>query len=381
MTAGFARTTIDTIQLPDTTPDHPFIVDDCALAFFLGYTTRILWYLVTCTSQMYTKAIIPKKSGGIRVIYAPAPLMKYVSTRILENLLNPLQEQLGKHVTAYRPKHSTRMAVEQHIPTCPICDEMPLGTKHECPRRGTYFNLDLEDFFPSTRRAWIRQYFQQEIGYSHYVSDLIAALLTIRDFVDSSDELYAGVPQGNPASGAICNLIADRQLDTPMLKLLDKLNKEHGLTGEHVWTYTRYADDMAFTCGKRFSVQERSLILQRILNVCYRSGYAVNHEKTRVWDGYHRKQMLGLVFNKHPNMPRDQYLMLRSLTHNCLHHGFTSQYVRAHKESPAELRTWLLGRINYLQQINAQKGRRLKNVFTAAVKEWDNVQEKTCIGT
>ncbi|RLI88039.1 MAG: hypothetical protein DRP01_00365 [Archaeoglobales archaeon] len=371
MTHGFSNTEVVMIKTPDIPEDMPFLIDDCTLAFFLGFNTRILWYAITRKDELYTRLTIPKKSGGSRVIHAPDKVMKLFGKRILERLLNPLQKQLGDHVTAYREGRSTQMAVEQHVPECPICDTAPPGTEHDCPHRGTYFNLDLKNFFPSTRRVWIRQYFKQVIGYSHYVSDLLASLVTVYAFTDSSGYQFSGVPQGNPASGAICNLVADWMLDTPMLALIDDLNKEQGLEGEYAWKYTRYADDLAFTCGKRFSYYKRMAILNKLMNVCTRSGYAVNHTKTRIWDGRHRKALLGAVFNTHTNIPRDQYISVRSLTYNCWKHGFESQCSRAGKDSEEELRWWLLGRINYMEQIHSGKGQQLKSVYNAAVQKYD----------
>ena len=74
----------------------------------------------------------------------------------------------------------------------------------------------------------VRHYFTS-IGYNHDVAGLLANLLTVTDFPNPNykqqvkkappgtwvPEVFSGVPQGSPASGAICNLVADMLIDKP----------------------------------------------------------------------------------------------------------------------------------------------------------------------
>jgi len=386
MSYGFRFTSVDEIQVPDVMGERAHaIFDDCGLAFLLGFRNKVLWYVITQKKEQYHVYYIPKKNGQKRIIHAPSPLMKVMLRQFHTKILVPLQRDLGEHVTAYRRGISTRMAVSAHVPQCSICDALPVSETaptHKCPRKGTYINLDLRDFFHSTRRSWIRRYFNEVIGYNHFVSDLMANLLTVSDIPnrrygtthqrEDEKQFYSGVPQGSPASGAICNLIADWILDRPILDYLDELNIQMGLAGEWRWTYTRYADDLAFTCGENLPLTEKRKIVAKLMNICHRAGYAVNKRKTRISSSYYRKQLLGIVFNRHPNIPREEYISLRSLTYNCLAHGFDTQYLRAGKESPAQLQDWLRGKVNYAMQVNPERGARLRENFDAAMKMWEH---------
>lgn len=379
MSVGYGFTSIDTIELPDIEKSL-YILDDCSLAFHLGFKNRVFWYAINCREDMYKVYAIPKRRGGKRLIHAPNPMMKTLLRQAHNKLLVPLQESLGDHVTAYRRGRSTKQAVAQHIPKCEICDaedKSKTPKNHRCPRRGTYINMDLQDFFPSTRRSWIRNYFK-ELGYSHFVAGLIAQLLTVNmpnprygtKFERPEERKYiSGVPQGSPASGAICNIIADWKLDKNILTYMDELNARHNLTDpEWQWKYTRYSDDLAFTCGKNLPLKVKENIAKKLVTICNQSGYRVNKRKTRITNTFYRKQLLGIVFNVHPNVAKDEYLKLRALIHNCLVQGFNTQYRKAQKENEEELISWLKGKVNYVQQINPDRGARLHHELTIALK-------------
>lgn len=379
MSVGYGYTSVDTIEIPDIEKGL-FIPDDCSLAFHLGFKNRVFWYAINCREDMYKVYAIPKRRGGKRLIHAPNPMMKTLLRQAHFRLLVPLQEELGAHVTAYRKGHSTKQAVAQHIPKCPVCDGAKIDETpphHKCPRKGTYINLDLQDFFPNTRRSWIRNYFK-ELGYSHFVAGLIAQLLTVNmpnprygtKFEREGERKYiSGVPQGSPASGAICNIIADWKLDKNIIGYMDELNTRHNITDpEWQWKYTRYSDDLAFTCGKNLPIVIKEQIAKRLVNICNQSGYRVNKRKTRITNTFYRKQLLGIVFNVHPNIAKDEYLKLRALIHNCLVQGFDTQYKKAGKENIEELITWVTGKANYVYQINPDRGARLLHELKVALK-------------
>jgi hypothetical protein len=365
MAIGYRKTTETLIELPELPENAPHIIDDFSLAHTIGLRNKTMWYILRNTKKFYKKLYIPKKSGGQRVIHAPSPLMLYCQTQILNHILNPLQEELGEHVTAYRKNRSIVQAVRNHIPACIICAKSPPGItpkKHACPRRGTHIQVDLKNFFQTTRSAWIRNYFKG-LGYSHYVSGLLGSLMTTKDLPNPKYQKYPDepkyktrVPQGSPASGAICNLVADVQLDTPMLQYLKNLNNVYKLTGENVWVYTRYSDDLCFTCGIPLSPKDQIKVLGGIYAVIKQAGYLPNKEKTRVVTGYKKRRSLGVIFNDKPNLPKPVARKLRAIVYNCATKGFETQITASKKENVGELYTWVLGYTNWLASVNPDKG-------------------------
>ncbi len=381
MSVGFNTTTIDTIELPRKLPrGMPYAIDDCSVAFHLGFRNKIMWYLLRDTLAHYSVITIPKRKTGVRVIHAPDPMMKVLLSRMHVKFLVPMQRKLGAHVTAYRTGLSARDAVVQHVPKCPVCDSAGPGNtpkKHDCPKQGLFLKMDLKDFFHTTTRARIRNYFKS-IGYSHTVAGILAGLLIVQDVPnpdyerlcaagEDAQRWYTRTPQGSPASGAICNLVANAVLDGPILKYLKELDLKYELKGEWTWRYTRYSDDLSFTCGINPPEEERDEIMGHIERLIRQAGYQVNKKKTRISHSYHRRALLGMVFNDKPNFSKEEYLRLRAIVHNCAVHGFDTQYQRAGQFSAEAMVTWLRGKINWVKQINTVKGQKLLDEFNLAV--------------
>ena len=377
MSVGYDQTSIESITIPKNMDNG--IIDDFTLAFFIGFRNKTLWFALHRKAANYKVFQIPKRSGKVRVIHSPSNIMKAVHQGVHTRLLVPLQATLGNHVTAYRKNKSIVDAVKQHIPKCDICDNAPKGLtpkSHACPKKGAYIQMDLQDFFHSTSRAWVRNYFIAQ-GYSFYVSGLIANLLTVDDIINQAHfkapelipKYRTGIPQGSPASGAICNLVADHRLDPLILKYLAQLNDTHNLKGEWAWRYSRYADDMTFTCGKNPPFKEKQRIVHRLTGIIRNAGYRVNKSKTKTTSSYYRKKLLGTVFNQKPNIDVDTYLKLRAITHNCLVQGFHTQHQRAGFQDTEKFIQHLRGKINFVGQIHPEKGQKLKGVFDAALTE------------
>lgn len=367
---SFPKTETWAIELPTITEDIPYAIDDFSLAFHLGIRNKILWYFLNNIKKEYRPAKIPKATGGFRQIYCPRHLASKISRAILIKILNPIQEKLGDHVTAYRKGRSIMQAVNRHMPPCSTCDAES-EEKHSCPRDGVFIKMDLKDFFTNTRRAWVRRYFHEVQGYSPYVSGLIAGLVTL---VFKNENRYgpptiAGVPQGSPASGALCNVIADWKIDQGILAYLEDLNKRNQHREHYCWVYSRYSDDMAFTCGAHdIPREEVDSLLAYVRDICRKVGYPVNEKKTKIMRGHHiPKMLLGVTINVKPNIPRKEYLRLRAILHNCLVYGLESQALKT-KDSVPEFLRWLHGKLTHVNTINKDKGERLLEDF-AIVKD------------
>lgn len=383
MTYGYSVSSVERIELPNTSN---LIIDDFSLAFFLGVRNKTLWYALTKKKDLYKVFHIPKKNGTTRIIHAPEPMMKYVLKQAHVKLLAPLQENLGPHVTAYRENKSIVDAVKLHIPDCAICDATPkevTAKKHDCPRYGAYIHMDLKNFFGSTRRAWIRNYFMTQ-GYSFYVSGLIANLLTVDDIPNvkyrkpqgeekAPKAFFTGIPQGSPASGAICNLVANANIDNAIIKRLQEFDSADNLTGDYRWRYSRYADDLTLTCGVNYPRAKKYEVANEIAEVVHRGGYVVNKAKTRIGNSYYRKTLLGIVFNKKPNIAKEEYLKVRAMVHNCLTQGLETQVAQSKRKDPEDLIHFLRGKIAFFSQVNAEKAEKLNAEFQVACTQY---QEK-----
>lgn len=160
--------------------------------------------------------------------------------------------------------------------------------------------------------------------------------------------LTAGhLPQGAPTSPVLGNL-AIRRLDSRLTGWADAVDA----------TYTRYADDLAFSGGGALATRPDAFIrgVQRIIQD---EGHAANARKTRVRRQGVRQSVTGIVVNQHINVSRAEYDRLKATIHNCVVHGPHTQNHRRLDDFHAHLR----GRISWVESLNSQRGQKLREEF------------------
>ena len=155
------------------------------------------------------------------------------------------------------------------------------------------------------------------------------------------------LPQGAPTSPALANLSAYR-LDCRL----------EGLANSAGATYTRYADDLAFSGDTQF---RRSLnrFISRVCSIVIEEGFRVNNRKIRVMERGSQQRIAGLVVNQKINISRFEYDRLKATLTNCIRQGWNSQNHLGH----ANYRSHLAGRISFFEAINPAKGRKLRTLF------------------
>ena len=283
-----------------------------------------------------------KRFGQVRLIEAPKPRLKAIQRRILEGIL----DRIPPHAAAlgFRRGGSIGAFAAPHV------------------GQNVVLKIDLQDFFPSISLARVRALFLA-LGYPETVADLLAGLCTnatpqeVWEHVElpRSEPPRAAcwrysrshLPQGAPSSPALANLCAYR-LDCRLRGLADVAGG----------TYTRHADDLAFSGGEEF---ERCI--QRFqLHACaivMEEGFAVHNRKTRIMRRGVRQQLAGLVLNEHLNVRRDDYDRLKAILTNCIRHGAQSQNLAGHPE----FRLHLQGRIAFVKMINPGRAKKLGDLF------------------
>lgn len=332
--SSFTETRVELIEFFDKLKFSglPLAIDDMSLAYHIGIHNRTLWWLIHTKQKRYHIFEIPKrgKQGDrLRSIQNPDRRLKSVQRVILMKFLVPIP--VGSHIGAYVPGRSCMSTAKQHV------------------QKGVIISMDIKDFFPSVKRAMIRQYFNY-IGYPHRVSSLLAELMTYKNFV----------PQGAPTSGAIANLIADHRFDRVILKELKKMDPR--------WTYTRYSDDIDISHPERQSPEQIHAVINLVKECIQKGGFRSNSEKTKVERQGNRQKVLGIVVNEKPNIPRYEFMRIRCMIHNCMMHGFESQLTRAGKETVPQLISYIRGKISYFKQIDEAKASSLRTKLEGAVQ-------------
>jgi retron-type reverse transcriptase len=126
------------------------------------------------------------------------------------------------------------------------------------------------------------------------------------------------------------------------------------------WRYTRYADDLTFSCtgAPQPSV---GYLLARIRHISDDEGFAVNERKTRVLRRSRRQEVTGIVVNDRAGVPRPTVRRIRAILHQAKRTGLEAQ----NREEHPSFRNYLSGMIAYIEMVNPQQGALLRQELAA----------------
>lgn len=170
-------------------------------------------------------------------------------------------------------------------------------------------NVDLEDFFGTINFGRVRGLF---LAAPYGLPKPVATTLAQICCHDNA------LPQGAPTSPIVSNMIAialDRELGR--------------LAYAHSCLYTRYADDLTFSCEERVFPAE---ILERrpdgtiavgteLAVALQRQGFRPNPAKVRLADRHARQEVTGLIVNQKVNIRREFIRQLRAMIHAIERYG------------------------------------------------------------
>lgn len=244
------KTVIESLGLPMLT-----CFDD--LVKELGLSHNLVYWLTKQDAEgRYKTFFIDKKDGDKRKINAPALSLKIVQRWVLENILYKIKtSQYSYGFTKGERKGS------------------PLVYCAEKHKNNLYIlKLDLKNFYPSIKREKV-YYFFSSIGYNTDISNLLTNICVV------GNEL----PQGAITSPYLANLIC-RKLD---LRIAGYCNKRNIV-------YTRYADDLAFSCDDRELLRKIYGMVKKIVED---EGFCLNQKKTVFMTPKNHKELLGVTIN------------------------------------------------------------------------------------
>lgn len=325
----------------------PALTTHRELADWLGLTvTQLDWYADIQGREAQTPSgplrhylyrWLPVRKGKRRLLEQPKPRLKTIQRQILGSLLCHIPCHDAAH--GYRKKRSAVSYAAPHV------------------QRDVVLRMDLQSFFPSVQAARVRRLFVTA-GYPDSVAATLTGLCTNvvpADILDEASTLFGDrqrlvtrhLPQGAPTSPALANLCAyrvDRRLS--------------GLARISGATYTRYADDLAFSGDEswRKSLQRFHVTACKIL---LEEGFAINTRKTRVMPRGGRQSLAGVVVNERTNCRRADFDRLKAILTNCLRHGPQSQ----NRLAVVDFRAHLLGRVGHLSALNPARGKKLRTLF------------------
>ena len=294
----------------------------------------------------YAYSHVPRGERPPRLIERPKRRLKTVQRRLLHELLD------------WIPAHSQAHGFTR--------GRSALSNAAAHTGQQVVMRVDLQDFFASIQAGRIYGIFRAA-GYPEAVAHMLTGLTTNvvpaatwsampRPHEPRQIEAHHALgrrlatphlPQGAPTSPALANLAAfglDRRLS--------------GLAIAIGVTYTRYADDIAFS-GGRLLLARATEIRATIASIAHDEGFAVNERKGALTTRAGRQRICGIVVNERPNIARTEYDQLKAILHNCVRHG----PARENHAAIEHFREHLLGRITWVESLNARRGAKLRERF------------------
>jgi RNA-directed DNA polymerase len=291
----------------------------------------------------YHYRVLHKRFGRVRLIEAPKPRLKAIQRRILDEILSRIPLHDAAH--GFRQGRSVKSFAAPHV------------------AKQVVLKIDLHDFFPTIIAARIQAIFRF-LGYPEVVASILTGLCcnsTPHDVWNQIEApaashhdrgvrfLYARphLPQGAPTSPALANLCAFH-LDCRLSALASAASA----------TYTRYADDLAFSGECEFA-RTVHRFRTHACAIIGEEGFRVFHHKTRLMRRGVRQQIAGVVVNDRMNVNRVDFDRLKAILTNCVRNGPNDQ----NRANSPDLRSHLLGQISYVAMLNPSRGQKLRCLF------------------
>jgi RNA-directed DNA polymerase len=331
-------------------PFHTRRIDDIgALAAALGLTIEELdWY---ADRRNLNRHATDRRLRHYRYLWLNGRLIEAPKQRLLA-----LQRQLLAEVIGPIPTHP---AAHGFVP-----GRSPYTYAAPHVGRPVVIRLDVTSFFASVTAARVYGLLRTA-GYPEPVAHGITGLCTTRTPASVLSAAGPGVPdrayrlsllravhlpQGAPTSPALANLCAFR-LDRRLTGLADRFGA----------TFTRYADDLAFSGD--LTVRSTSSLIAAVTSIAADEGFRINTGKTRVRGAGDRQHLAGLVVNERLGVPRSVYDALRALLHNAAGTGLDEQNHDGHADFIGHLR----GRIAWVGHGHPARAEKLRQLLEAAI--------------
>lgn len=232
----------------------PIITDFNSFCNEIALSEQILYLLSKKTDCYYNKFFIKKSNGSKREILSPSYSLKLVQKWILAEILEKISSSEQSMAYKKGEKYGIKRNAEIHRYSIYILE------------------LDLKNFFPSIKRNTVFYLFRN-LGYSIFVSNMLANLCTYDGYL----------PQGSVCSPYISNLICS--------KLDNRLN---GLCSKKDVLYTRYADDLTFSCDNKVILHKIKSLIKKIIED---ENFQLNTSKTRFLSPVSHKRVTGITIN------------------------------------------------------------------------------------
>ncbi|NCU04802.1 MAG: RNA-directed DNA polymerase [Chitinophagaceae bacterium] len=220
----------------------------------IGFNQQVLDNYVTFADAHYnTFYITKKKKSKKRKIDYPSKELKAIQRWILANYLNSLP--VSARANGFIQGRGIKRNAQYHL------------------KKSFLLIVDVKDFFPSISQKKIYQSLQKYFKDKEF-SLKLSKVCTFKRFL----------PQGAPTSPMLSNIVF-KDLD-------DKIAK---YCNSKLVVYSRYADDLVFSCDTRSTLTDIYLYVRTILT---QNDFKINESKTKFLSGRGRIVITGININE-----------------------------------------------------------------------------------
>lgn len=237
------------------------------LAYEIGITKSQLNNLVNFSDNYYKSFYLYRRKKK-RIIDSPNKEMKAIQKWILRNILDHIQ--VHTKATGFVKGKGIKRNAAFHL------------------NKQFIMCLDIKDFFPSITLDAIYKSLLLEINDSE-LAYKISKICTFKKYL----------PQGAPTSPAISNIVF-RPIDEKITHLCNK----------RMVSYSRYADDLTFSCNNKQVLID---LKNDISSILYDNKFLLNNKKFRIMSGKNCVKVTGLIINSgKPTVGRELKRDIRS---------------------------------------------------------------------
>lgn len=255
------------------------------LCRFLGVAIHKLEAIMNYPEYKY--AIIKKKRGGYREIFAP------------ERELKKIQKRLNYYLQAYylwiKPEEVHGFVINPRLSNREKSHIISNAQAHIKKRH--ILNMDLKDFFPSISAKKTNELF---LSPTFNFSEQIAIALTLLTTYEGK------LPIGAPTSPVLSNFVCVN-LDADLLDFC-RMNDLQ---------YTRYADDLTFSSDEFISDNT----IMELKSLIHRNGFEINNKKLHLSASHQKQRVTGLIVNQKVNVDRKTQKKVRAMLYDLKKNG------------------------------------------------------------
>lgn len=290
--------------------------------------------------ERYKTFSIPKKSGKPRIISAPASGLKMIQECL--NIIFQAFYTPNEYACGFVPNRNVSDGAKKHT------------------NQPYVYNIDLKDFFDTITFPRVKAILalppfdlkdaREPIAYTIACLCCNPKEVTVIDANgQETKEVRNCLPQGASTSPILTNMVC-RTLDRRLAGLAKRYNAR----------YSRYADDITFSCIYNIFKKDSDFIKELYRIVEEDQKLHINAAKTRLQTAGQRQEVTGLIVNQKVNVTKEYVKQVRQWLYYWEHYGlaraqkyFLSKYKASKpiKKGQPSIENVIAGKLDYMRMI------------------------------